>query len=171
VLFTDLRGSTQLYQMIGDAPAFARVLEHFDVLHAGVNRYNGALIKTIRDSIMAAFVEPTDGVLAGIEVLQRLAEVNARHADYPYQLKLGLHTGPALAVTLNDRLDYFGTTINIASRLEGQAEGNDLIVSKEVMHDPGVQRALTERSLTAVPFTTRLRGFMDKEFELYRIRP
>ncbi len=170
LLFTDLRGSTQLYRMIGDAPAFERVLEHFDVLRASVEAQQGALIKTIGDAIMAAFVDPALGVTAGLEILRGMTRLNQSRPDYPLRLKLGLHTGPAIAVTLNDRLDYFGTTVNIASRLEGQAQGDDLVVSAEIMRDPGVQRVLNEAQVSIEEFSTPLKGFVDEEFHLYRIR-
>jgi adenylate cyclase len=170
ILFTDLRGSTQLYRAIGDAPAFERVLEHFDVLRRNVETHGGALIKTIGDAIMAAFLEPTQGVAAALDILQGMAELNRARADYPLRLKLGLHAGPAIAVTLNKRLDYFGTTVNIASRLEGQAQGDDLIVSTEVRQQPGVQRLLSERVVVVEEFSARLKGFVDEEFRLHRIR-
>ena len=170
ILFTDLRGSTQLYRMIGDAPAFERVLEHFDVLRRSVETHAGALIKTIGDAIMAAFLDPAQGVAAALDILQGMAELNRARTDYPLRLKLGLHAGPAIAVTLNERLDYFGTTVNIASRLEGQAQGDDLIVSTEVMQQPGVQRLLSGRPITVEEFNARLKGFVDEEFRLHRIK-
>jgi class 3 adenylate cyclase len=169
ILFTDLRGSTQLYRQIGDAPAFERVLEHFDVLRRSVEARTGALIKTIGDAIMAAFLDPAQGVAAALDILQGMAELNDLRADYPLRLKLGLHAGPAIAVTLNERLDYFGTTVNMASRLEGQSQGDDLIVSADVMRQPAVQRLLSERGAVVEGFNARLRGFLDEDFSLYRI--
>ena len=170
ILFTDLRGSTQLYRAIGDAPAFGRVLEHFDLVREGVSHHEGALIKTIGDSIMAVFADPAAGVKAALDILRRMAAFNQVPADFPLRVKLGLHTGPAMAVTLNDRLDYFGTTVNIASRLEGQAQGDDLIVSDEVMQHAEVQQVLVEAHAASEAFTAPLKGFVDEEFKLHRIR-
>jgi class 3 adenylate cyclase len=170
ILFTDLRGSTQLYRTIGDAPAFGRVLEHFDVLRRSVDAHDGALIKTIGDAIMAAFLDPAQAVAAALDILQGMAELNRARPDYPLRLKLGLHAGPAIAVTLNERLDYFGTTVNIASRLEGQAQGDDLIVSHEVMQQPDVQGVLAKGGVVAEEFNAHLKGFVDEEFQLHRIR-
>jgi class 3 adenylate cyclase len=170
VLFTDLRGSTHLYRSIGDAPAFERVLEHFDVLRRSVDAHSGALIKTIGDAIMAAFLDPAQGIAAALDILRGMAELNRARTDYPLRLKLGLHAGPAIAVTLNERLDYFGTTVNMASRLEGQAQGDDLVVSAEVMRQPAVQHLLRERAVAVEQFTARLKGFLDEEFQLYRVK-
>ena len=107
---------------------------------------------------------------AGLEILRGMAQLNQSRPDYPLRLKLGLHAGPAIAVTLNERLDYFGSTVNIASRLEGQAHGDDLVVSAEIMRDPAVQRVLMEAGAFITEFTTPLKGFVDEEFHLYRIR-
>ena len=73
-------------------------------------------------------------------------------------------------MTLNERLDYFGTTVNIASRLEGQAQGDDLIVSTEVIRQPAVQRLLHDKPVAVEEFSTRLKGFVDEEFQLHRIK-
>ncbi len=86
------------------------------------------------------------------------------------RLKLGLHNGPAIAVTLNERLDYFGTTVNVASRLEGQAQGDDLIISEDVMRQPAVQRVLGENEVQVEMFKAQLKGFVNEEFQLYRIK-
>jgi class 3 adenylate cyclase len=58
-------------------------------------------------------------------------------------LKVGLHAGPCIVVTLNHRLDYFGGTVNIASRLSGLAQGNDLIISHAVLEEPEANRVIT----------------------------
>ena len=73
-------------------------------------------------------------------------------------------------MTLNERLDYFGTTVNMASRLEGQAQGDDLIVSTEVVRHPAVQRLLRERQVSSEEFNARLKDFVHEKFQLYRIR-
>jgi len=51
-------------------------------------------------------------------------------------IKLGLHQGPCIVVTFNDRLDYFGSTVNLAARLQGQSKGGDIILSSEIAADP-----------------------------------
>ena len=146
------------------------MLEHFEVLRRSVDQHAGAQIKTIGDAIMAAFLDPAQGVAAGLEILRGMAQLNQTRTDYPLRLKLGLHTGAAIAVTLNERLDYFGTTVNIASRLEGQAQGDDLIISDDVMRLATVQRVLGENEVQVETFKTQLKGFVNEEFQLYRIR-
>ena len=57
-------------------------------------------------------------------------------------LKIGLHTGPCIAVELNDRLDYFGRTVNIAARVEGLAGAGEIVCTDSVFEALGVQEVL-----------------------------
>jgi class 3 adenylate cyclase len=54
-----------------------------------------------------------------------------------------LHDGPSIAVTLNDRLDYFGSTVNLAARLQGESRGGDIVISKVLARDPAVAGLLS----------------------------
>jgi class 3 adenylate cyclase len=167
VLFTDLRNSTQLYRQIGDATAFGRVMNHFDVVRKTIVDHDGAIVKTIGDAVMAVFRSPVDGLLAMLEVQQLLAE--PADGSLPLQLKAGLNTGPCIAVTLNDRLDYFGSTVNMAARLEGLSSGADVIISGTVYEDAKVQQLIESEALSAVEFDMSLKGFDDERFELWRV--
>src|SRR5262249_54058128 len=116
LLFSDLKGSTALYEAMGDAAAYHLVREHFAYLAEIVREHEGGIVKTIGDAVMAAFHDPLRGLQAAIAMQRRVAGFNAR-SRAPIVLKLGLHDGPCIAVTLNDRLDYFGGTVNLAARL------------------------------------------------------
>lgn len=167
VLFTDLRNSTKLYREIGDATAFGRVMSHFDVVKKSIVGHDGAIVKTIGDAVMAVFRSAADGLLAMLEVQQALAE--PADGSNPLQLKAGLHTGPCIAVTLNDRLDYFGSTVNMAARLEGLSSGADVIISHAVYEDARVQEMIESDHFAAEPFDMTLKGFDDERFELWRV--
>ena len=140
VLFTDLKDSTRMYREIGDATAFGRVMNHFDILKQAIADEDGALVKTIGDAVMAVFRSPAGAVRAMLHAQQRLA--SPPEGMQPLSLKAGLHTGPCIAVTLNDRLDYFGSTVNLAARLEGQSTGDDVVISTAVYSDPEVRELL-----------------------------
>jgi class 3 adenylate cyclase len=169
VLFTDLRNSTQLYREIGDATAFGRVLSHFDVLRRAIAEEDGAVVKTIGDAVMAVFREPVRAVRAMLRAQHELA--NPQDGRDPLTLKAGLHMGPCIAVTLNERLDYFGSTVNMAARLEGLSTGSDVIVSRAIFEDPEVQQLLgsNEAEFQAEPFEMSLKGFADESFQLLRV--
>lgn len=160
VVFTDLRASTELYQRIGDAVAFGYVLAHFDALRAAVAEADGAIVKTIGDAVMAVFPRPVEAVTALLAAQEAVADIVAD--GEPLALKAGVHHGPCIAVTLNGQLDYFGTTVNLAARLEGLAERAQLVVSDTVRHDPEVAALLgRERGVRCAPVNARLKGFVE----------
>jgi class 3 adenylate cyclase len=169
VLFTDLRNSTRMYREIGDATAFGRVMNHFDVLKQVIADEDGALVKTIGDAVMAVFRAPAGAVRAMLHAQQRLG--SPPEGVSPLTLKAGVHTGPCIAVTLNDRLDYFGSTVNLAARLEAQSTGDDVVISTAVYSDPEVRELLSDpnKGLSATRFEMPLRGFDREQFELWRI--
>jgi len=167
VLFTDLRNSTQLYREIGDATAFGRVMNHFDVLKKVIAEEDGALVKTIGDAVMAVFRRPASALKAMLSAQEMLAAPLAGVA--PLILKAGVHTGPCIAVTLNDRLDYFGSTVNMAARLEGLSTGDDVIISRALYDDPEVREFIASENLQARPFEILLKGFQEERFELWRV--
>ena len=167
VLFTDLRNSTQLYRQIGDATAFGRVMSHFDVVRKSITEHDGAIVKTIGDAVMAVFRSAADGLHAMLEVQNALAEPG--DGGIPLQLKAGLNTGPCIAVTLNDRLDYFGSTVNMAARLEGLSSGSDVIISRSVFEDAKVRELIESEDLVTEEFDMALKGFEDERFELWRV--
>jgi class 3 adenylate cyclase len=169
VLFTDLKNSTRLYREIGDATAFGRVMSHFDVLKQVIADEDGALVKTIGDAVMAVFRRPAAAMRAMLHAQEALAK--PPDGALPLTLKAGLHTGPCIAVTLNDRLDYFGSTVNLAARLEAQSTGGDVVISAAVYADPEVRELLddAELKLQTTRFEIPLKGFDEEQFELWRV--
>ena len=167
ILFTDLRGSTALYAQKGDPRAYRLVREHFDVLFAAVRAEHGAVVKTIGDSVMASFVAPANALRAALAMQRGIAAFNRRNALAPDEallLKLGLHAGPCIAVTMNGRVDYFGSAVNIAARVEGLATGGDIILTDAVYADPDAARVLAQTSTAGgalISSTARLRGLPD----------
>jgi class 3 adenylate cyclase len=181
IVFTDLKNSTQLYQEIGDAPAFGRVLTHFEILKAAVAAEGGAIVKTMGDAIMAVFPRPVSALRAVLHAQHWLA----RPQDHalppgvsvppsslrPLALKAGLHAGPCLAINQNDRLDYFGTTVNFGARLCGLCTGSDLILSQAIRADPEIGAWIAEprHGIQSAPEQVRLKGFGDEAFEIWRV--
>lgn len=169
ILFTDLRESTRLYREVGDAVAFGRVMNHFDSLREAIAAEEGALVKTIGDSVMAVFTQPVNAIRAILRAQHEL--LNPPNGMLPLYLKAGVHFGPCIAVTLNDRLDYFGTTVNIAARLEGQSPMGGIVISSVVRNDPEVRAYLDNvKSMAYIDmFQGKLKGFDDQPFDLYHI--
>ncbi len=162
LLFTDIKASTALYNEIGDAAAYALVREHFAVLAACVRKHNGTIVKTIGDAIMAAFNEPLDGVSCALAIQEAFAAFNAAREDAKaqVQVKIGMHMGPCISVTLNGILDYYGKVANLTARLAGLGQGGDVILSQRLAEDASVARRLTGMKLE--PQATEVKGFADK---------
>jgi class 3 adenylate cyclase len=160
ILFTDLKGSTALYDRTGDAGAFALVRAHYDQLAESVRASSGAVIKTMGDAIMASFSSPLDAVRAAVDMLERIEALNASWRDEGFDLgiKIGLHEGPALAVNADDRLDYFGQTVNIAARVQNLAEAGEIWHTERVLASDGVERLLRSRGYASSAHSVSLKG-------------
>ena len=148
IIFTDLKGSTALYELIGDLKAFSLVQQHFARLLDVTVQHGGAVIKTIGDAVMAAFEKPEDAVRAALAMREEIARFNASLTGQDVILKIGIHRGPSIAVTLNERLDYFGRTVNIAARVQGQANGEEICLSESVRQAGGVEGLLAHYPIT-----------------------
>ncbi len=142
LLFTDIRGSTALYQRIGDLNAFQLVQQHFELLRETTVRHGGAIVKTIGDAVMAAYPDAARAVAAALEMRGAIERFNEGQPERPVSLKIGVHHGAAIAVTLNQELDYFGQTVNIASRVQEMADAGEIWISEEVWRYPGVRTLL-----------------------------
>jgi class 3 adenylate cyclase len=94
-------------------------------------------VKTIGDAVMASFVDPLDALRAALDMRAQIARFNADAGGDLIGLKIGLHAGACLAVTLNDRLDYFGQTVNIAARVQALAGADEIVVTDDVLSLPG----------------------------------
>jgi class 3 adenylate cyclase len=166
LMFTDLRDSTRLYRKIGDAPAFGRVREHFEILEKSIASEGGAIVKTMGDAVMATFRHPVAALRAVWNAQTKIAE----YGEPMLWLKVGMHKGPCIVVNLNERLDYFGSTVNIAARLPAFSQGGELVFTEEINDDPEVQRFLAENMKlgTLSPFTANVKGF-DEPFTMWKL--
>ncbi len=167
LMFTDLRDSTRMYRVIGDASAFGRVREHFEILEKAIAAEGGAIVKTMGDAVMATFRHPIDALKS---VWNAQLEI-AKYGEPMLWLKAGLHKGPCIVVNLNDRLDYFGSTVNIAARLPNFSQGGELIFSETFYEDPEIRDFLAENvGPSALEcFTGDVKGF-DEPFTMWKLR-
>lgn len=160
ILFTDLKESTHLYGQVGDIAAYDLVQRHFAMLGDIIASEGGAVVKTIGDAVMAAFPSPDRGVSAALRMRESMSTMNEERAT-ALALKIGLHVGPCLAVNLNERQDFFGQTVNIASRIQAQAEYDAILMSDAVLRHEKVAEILQSCSATVAARTVSLRGIAD----------
>ena len=167
-LFTDLKGSTALYERVGDLVAYDLVRHHFRILYDIVAAETGAVVKTIGDAVMATFATPDRALAAALRMREAMTRINAERQNEDLLLKIGIHEGPCLAVTLNNSQDYFGQTVNMAARVQGLASSRAIFVTKPVVEDPKSAKILEDLSLRASEQRAALRGIAD-ETTVYEI--
>jgi class 3 adenylate cyclase len=166
-LFTDLKGSTELYERVGDLAAFDLVRAHFALLHEIVAGEAGAIVKTIGDAVMATFPTPDRAVAAALRMREAMRSLDSKRGG-DLALKIGIHEGPCLAVVLNDRQDYFGQTVNIAARVQGLADSHVILTTGAVVTHPQASQLLQSAGLAPVSQRRLLRGIAD-ELAVYEI--
>src|SRR5215207_1239508 len=161
-LFTDLKGSTELYERVGDLVAFDLVRAHFRVLQEIVAAEAGAVVKTIGDAVMATFPTPDRALAAALRMREAMRRLNVERGREDLLLKIGIHEGPCLAVTLNERQDYFGQTVNIASRVQGLAGSQAIFATGAVVEHPPATKLLAETGMKPLVQRRALRGVADE---------
>ncbi len=167
-LFTDLKGSTALYERVGDLVAYDLVRQHFHVLYEVVAAEAGAVVKTIGDAVMATFATPDRALAAALRMREEMTRINAERQNEDLLLKIGIHEGPCLAVILNDSQDYFGQTVNMAARVQGLASSRAIFVTQPVVEDAKAAKILESSGLRPMMQRAALRGIAD-ETTVYEI--
>jgi class 3 adenylate cyclase len=167
-LFTDLKGSTALYERVGDLVAYDLVRQHFHILQAVVAAQAGAIVKTIGDAVMAIFPTPDRALAAALRMREEMARINTERQNQDLLLKIGIHEGPCLAVMLNESQDYFGQTVNMAARVQGLASSRAILATKSVVEDPKAAKLLQHAGIQPTMQRAALRGIAD-ETTVYEI--
>jgi class 3 adenylate cyclase len=164
-LFTDLQDSTLMYERVGDATAYDLVRVHFKILESATREHGGVIVKTIGDAIMARFRDPAAAVRTAIEMRDRIERLAAQ-GTAQLVLRIGLHRGPAIAVSVRDHIDYFGQTVNAAARIQAAAAPGEIVLSDDVFRGVGVADLLLGYDLIAE--RRKLRG-VSTEMLLHRV--
>jgi class 3 adenylate cyclase len=161
-LFTDLKGSTALYERVGDLAAFDLVRAHFHALLEIIASEKGAVVKTIGDAVMATFIKPEHAIVAGLRMRAAMDTLNTERGTGDLVVKIGIHEGPCLAVMLNERQDYFGQTVNIAARVQGLSTSQAIHITGPVIDAPAVVELLNSKAIKPIQKQAALRGIADK---------
>ena len=171
LVFTDVVGSTALYEECGDAVALGAVRNHFRILFSNFAT-SARLVKTVGDAVMAAFVTGEAAIVAVAQALQEL-DCDCKLPDgRPLQIRVGIHAGSSLMVPLNGINDYFGSVVNTAARIEGKANASECLVSTSVLEEPAATKAFEnlvghgfihtreeELNLKGIATPVRVKGF------------
>ncbi|MDM8523736.1 DUF5939 domain-containing protein [Desulfococcaceae bacterium HSG8] len=170
IMFTDLKGSTAMYDEAGDMFAYKLIKEHFSLLSESVRNHSGAIVKTMGDAVMATFVSPLNGFLCALDMIQKIDKLNEEWEQHGYGigLKVGLNKGPALTVLNDERLDYFGQSINIAARIQGLAGAGEICLSDSVYKESGIEQLVTQNGYLSEYTEAHLKG-VGNRMPVYKI--
>jgi len=122
IAFLDLSGFTALTEERGDEAAVDLTVKLSELVRSSTGRHGGRAVKFLGDGVMCYFPRPMDGVLAALEMVQEAPRVSLPPA------RVGLHAGPVIA---RDS-DYFGRTVNIASRVAAHAQPDQVVVTEDL---------------------------------------
>jgi len=170
VLFTDLNESTRFYLEQGDVKAFMLVKEYIRIFFELIEAYHGVPIKTMGDSIMAVFSNPCEAFEAAVKAQQVLhRHVQTKAEAERLEIKMGLYSGPALLVTLNNRLDYFGLTVNLAAHIHRTARANEIVIPQKLYDDAAIKRSICTVTKTVQKQHIRFKD-LSEDYTLYHIK-
>ncbi len=130
VLFTDIVGSTAVFEAKGDIEGLRRVHAHNRALFPLIDEHRGRVIKTIGDAIMAVFDDAGDGAQCALQMQRALVRMGAGESD-PIEIRAGLHAGTVLV----DGDDVFGDTVNTAARVASHAGTGEVWVTESLLAD------------------------------------
>ena len=128
VLFTDIVGSTDMTQRLGDDMAFALLEVHDGIVRAALAQTHGREIKHTGDGIMAVFTSASAAIRCGIQVHQALAKHSRENPDRPLSVRIGVAAGEPI----EHHSDLFGTTVQLAARLCACADPDQILTSSTV---------------------------------------
>ena len=159
ILFTDIVDSTAIVRKLGDEGARDVCREHDRILRDALKLHDGVEVKHQGDGLMVCFSSARKAVSCAVDMLRGIERRNQALAGDPVRVRIGLHTGEVIA----EEEDYFGETVILASRISGQAQGGEILVSE-------ITKALVGSGRT--PFEERgecrLKGIAEPQ-RLYRV--
>jgi class 3 adenylate cyclase len=170
-LFADIRDATRFCGELGDRPSYRLVRDYARILSGRVIAHRGLVIKTNGDILMASFMAPVDAFRAALE-----AREDFRTAEWEgignIKVRMGIHTGPVLAVNLDGRPDYFGNAVNAAVRIHHLCREDGVCFSLDTFENPGVRAFLDgwlkSGSGKLYHFQTALKGISESS-AIYRV--
>lgn len=127
VLFTDLVGSTELTQRLGDQGAMHVIRAHDAIVAKAIHNRSGRRVKHLGDGAMASFHSVSSAVSAAIEIQAAVAEHN-KTSDEPFAVRVGVSAGEP--ITEDD--DLFGATVQLAARMCATCQGGAVLASGAV---------------------------------------
>lgn len=125
ILFTDVEGSTSYWDRHGDIKGRLMIDQHNRIVFPIIRQFQGKIIKTIGDAVMASFRDPEYAMKAAIAIQQALEKKRKDDRSFRMRVRVGVHTGQAIV----ENKDVFGDAVNVAARIESRGKGDEVLVS------------------------------------------
>ncbi len=168
VMFADLRGSTALYETLGNTEATSVVTQSVALIARVVASREGTVVKTLGDGLMAMFPSAASAVQASDEMHDSLERIGTRPPDTPPRPALKLQVGLALGEVVEVGGDYFGDAVNVAARLLDHAGDNETLVTSTVLDELDVVDRSRFRSLGQLQLRGRVEAVVVHLLETHR---
>jgi class 3 adenylate cyclase len=132
ILFSDIMGSTAYAEKKGDIEYMSMISRHNGLLFPVIAAEGGRVIKTIGDAILAKFDDPVSGIRGAVGMQRVLAKDREGREDIDQiRIRIGLHQG--LGLVKNNPEDVFGDVVNVASRIQHQAEPEQILITDKML--------------------------------------
>ena len=128
ILFSDIEGSTEMVERMGDEAWFELLREHNRIVRELVNAHDGTEVKAQGDGFMLAFTSSRAGFACAIEMQRALDGHAPENSDERLRMRVGVHSG----AMIQDGQDYFGRNVILAARIADRARGGEILVSEEL---------------------------------------
>src|SRR3990172_927931 len=128
LLFTDVVGSTQLTDLLGDEAAEEILRVHNALVRAEVAHHGGSEVKTMGDGFMIAFDSVTSALACAVGIQKAIAEHNREQPTREFMVRMGLNAGEAI----REEADFFGAAVIVAARIAALGEGGEILTSEAV---------------------------------------
>lgn len=145
LLVVDIENAELFYRQKSDAEAFQQLYNYLQLLEQHITEYLGVVIKTKNEGIIASFPEVEKAIHAAISLQKKL-----RESDCGLMVKVAVHRGAAMVATINNRLDYFGSTIKSLEYLLKTGETNEVVFSQSIAEDPIFTQLINKHQLRKI---------------------
>ncbi len=150
IVFTDLEGSTDLVQRLGDDGAMALLRIHDSIIRRALAEHRGLEVKHTGDGIMASFASVQDALLASQDIQRAFARHNEENPDALLAVRIGMSAGEPVA----EHGDLFGAAVQLAARLCAHAVPQTILISGVV-----ADLAIGKRFMFGPRRAAELKGF------------
>lgn len=126
IVFTDVEGSTEMLERLGEDRWFDMMLSHNRLVRTTVSQHGGSVIKSQGDGFMILFGSASAAIAFAIALQRQLVGQNPGSPEEPVRVRIGMHTGTVLQA----EEDYLGKAVVLAARITGRARGGEILVSE-----------------------------------------